>query len=60
MRSNLAEAINLGWPTETNMNIINNKSYQGATVSQWLNIPDIPVTLLISKLLISTDVKDLQ
>lgn len=38
MRSNLAEAINLGWPTETNMNIINNKSYQGATVSQWLNV----------------------
>ena len=37
-RTNLAEALNLGWPTDTNMKILGNKSYDGATLSQWLNI----------------------
>lgn len=38
MRTNLATAINLGWPTNTNKDILENKSFEGATISQWLNI----------------------
>ena len=38
MRSNLATAINLGWPTEVNMDILKSKSYDSAYLSQWLNI----------------------
>ena len=38
MRSNLATAINLGWPTDTNMNVLKSKSYEGAYLSQWLNV----------------------
>lgn len=38
MRSNLANAINLGWPTETNVKVLNNKSFDNAYLSNWLNI----------------------
>ena len=38
MRKNLATALNLGWPTETNMNMLNKKSYLGPELSKWFNI----------------------
>lgn len=38
MRKNLATALNLGWPTETNMNMLNKKSYLGAELSRWFNV----------------------
>ena len=38
MRKNLAQVLNLGWPTETNMNMLNKKSYIGPELSRWFNI----------------------
>ena len=38
MRKNLAQVLNLGWPTETNMNVLNKKSYIGPELSKWFNI----------------------
>ena len=38
MRKNLSQVLNLGWPTETNMNVLNKKSYIGPELSKWFNI----------------------
>lgn len=38
MRSNLAFALNAGWPTETQMNMVNNSSYIKPALSQWYNL----------------------
>lgn len=38
MRSNLAMALNLGWPTDTNMQIVNRPSFVATALSQWFNL----------------------
>ena len=38
MRTNLAYVLNLGWPTDTNMQIVNRPSYIGTALSQWYNL----------------------
>lgn len=38
MRTNLAYALNMGWPTETNMNMVQNSSYVKPALSQWYNL----------------------
>ena len=38
MRSNLAMALNLGWPTDTNMQLVNRPSFVATALSQWFNL----------------------
>ena len=38
MRTNLSYVLNLGWPTDTNMQIVNRPSFFQTALSQWFNL----------------------
>lgn len=37
-RNNLAQALDMGWPTQTNMDMVKNSSFVSPTLSRWFNL----------------------
>lgn len=46
VKNNLAKVLGLGWPTETNLRMINNKTIDGAVVDRWFNFITSPTTTI--------------